>query len=207
MSMHPIKFKGAHSVLSNFYPHWLHAEELGFWFYSVEQGYQHQCAIFNGYDDVAYTLQTVTPCPDTGVICKELAKQRIKFKRESWRDVKEDILYDFLQLKLEQCQPFRETLLATERPLHHTVASGYWGLGKDKTGLNRLGKLLMKLRQEVKATWPTPRRKVLLYSDSIFKFLPPQLEEVGFQVLALPGASIGGRKKIGDYIQRQKIQR
>ena len=41
-----------------------------------------------------------------------------------------------------------------------------------------------------------------MYSDSIFKYLPAQLEEIGFEVHALPGASVEGRKKIGDYIQK-----
>ena len=158
--MHPIRFKGAHSVLSNFHPNWIHAEDLGMWCYSVEQGYQQQCAMYNGYDDVADKIMAVPATQSTGKICKQLAKERIRMKRTSWSDVKEAILYDFLKLKLEQYPPFRHTLLATERPLHHTVASDYWGMGKDGSGRNRFGKLLMRLRKSVRSTWPTPNKNV-----------------------------------------------
>ena len=205
--MQPIRFKGTESVLSNFHPHWLHEEELGMSYYSVEQAYQHQCAVYNGFDEVADSIMTVSPGTDTGKICKGIAKEKICPKRKSWINVKEDILYDFLLLKLDQYRPFRRTLVATDRPLHHTVASNYWEMGKLGKGQNRFGNMLMKLRQYVKSSWSSPRKQVLVYSDSIFKYLPDQLEEIGFQVHALPGGSIGGRKAIGPFIQSHKVTR
>ena len=42
-------------------------------------------------------------------------------------DVKDVILYDSLQLKLEQNPLFKEILLESERPLHHTVITEEWG--------------------------------------------------------------------------------
>ena len=42
-----------------------------------------------------------------------------------------------------------------------------------------------------------------MYSDSILKHVPAQLEEMRFQIHALPGGSIGGRRKMGDFIERQ----
>ena len=149
-------------MLSNFHPHWIHAEELDMWYYSVEQGYQYQCAIYNGFDDVAEEILAVPANPDIGKTCKQLAK-KISVKRSSWNEVKEDILYDFLQLKMEQYAPFRETLLATDRPLHHTVASEYWGMGQNGCGKNRFGQLLMKLRESMKSAWPAPTKNVRLY--------------------------------------------
>ena len=43
-----------------------------------------------------------------------------------------------------------------------------------------------------------------MYSDSILKHVPAQLEEMGFEIHTLPGGSIGGRKKMGEFIARQK---
>ena len=149
-AMRPIRFKGPSSICSNFNPHWIEDKELGLTFYSLEQGYQHQCAMFNGYEDVADEILNVKPVHDIGRLCKGLAK-KITFKRQSWATTKEAVLFDLLKLKFEQHQPFRQALLATNRPLHHTVASDYWGLGRNGDGANRCGKLLMELRQSVQS--------------------------------------------------------
>ena len=67
---------------------------------------------------------------------------------------------------MEQYDPFRETLLATDRPLHHTLASEYWGLGQNCCGKNRFGQLLMKLRESMKSSWPAPTKNVRLYINN-----------------------------------------
>ena len=195
ITMRPIRFKGSSSVFSNFYPHWIEDKELGLMFFSVEQGYQHQCALFNGFDNVAEEILSVKPEHDVGRKCKMIAK-KITAKRKSWGATKEAILLDLLTLKLCQHEPFRKALLATDRPLLHTVASDYWGLGRHGEGANRCGELLMKLRQSVQSSWGAPHNQVLVYTDSIFKYLPTQIEEVGFCVKALPGASVGGKKNL-----------
>ena len=122
--------------------------------------------------------------------------KKITAKRKSWGATKEAILLDLLTLKLRQHEPFRKALLATDRLLLHTVASDYWGLGRHGEGANRCGELLMKLRQSVQSSWGTPHTQVVGYTDSIFKCLPTQIEEVGFCVKALPGASVGGKKNL-----------
>ena len=200
--MHPIRFKGPSSVFSNFNPHWIEDKELGLKFYSVEQGYQHQCALFNGFDDVAEEILSVPPVYDVGRQCKKIAK-KINVKRQSWAHNKEAIIYDFMKLKSQQHEQFRKALLATDRPLHHTVASEYWGVGRIGKGSNRCGKLLMDLRQSIQSSWPAHKDNVLVYTDSIFKHLPHQIEEVGFTVRALPGGSVNGRKKIAKVMHQQ----
>ena len=67
---------------------------------------------------------------------------------------------------MEQYAPFRETLLATDKPLHHTLASEYWGLGQNGCGKNRFGQLLMKLRESMKSSWPAPSKNVRLYINN-----------------------------------------
>ena len=60
----------------------------------------------------------------------------------------------------------------------------------------------MKLRQSVQSSWGAPQNQVLVYSDSIFKYLPTQIEEVGFCVKVLPGASVGGKKNLTPLIHQ-----
>ena len=199
--MRPIRFKGSSSVFSNFNPQWIEDKGLGLMFFSVEQGYQHQCALFNGFDNVAEEILSVKPEHDVGQKCKMIAK-KITAKHKSWGATKEAILLDLLTLKLHQHEPFRKALLATDRPLLHTVASHYWGLGRHGEGANRCGELLMKLRQSVQSSWGAPHNQVLVYTDSIFKYLPTQIEEVGFCVKALPGASVGGKNNLTPLIHQ-----
>ena len=149
----------------------------------------------NWFDNVAEEILSVKPEHDVGRKCKMIAK-KITAKHKSWGATKEAILLDLLTLKLQQHEPFRKALLATDGLLFHTVASDYWGLGRHREGANRCGELLMKLRQSVQSSWGAPHNQVLIYTDSIFKYLPTQIEKVGFCVKALPGASVGGMKNL-----------
>ena len=47
----------------------------------VEQGYQQQCAMYNGHDDVAQQILATPTNTSTGKICKQLAKEKIGMKR------------------------------------------------------------------------------------------------------------------------------
>ena len=68
------------------------------------------------------------------------------------------------------------------------------GLERHGEGANRCGELLMKCGLSDQSSWGAPHNQVLVYTDSIFKYLPTQLEEVRVRVKALPGASVGDKK-------------
>mgnify|MGYP003691392609 CR=1 FL=1 len=57
-----------------------------------------------------------------------------------------------LTLKFTQNQDLRQKLLDTGNRdlIEHTEKDKYWGDGKDGSGKNMLGKLLMKVREELK---------------------------------------------------------
>lgn len=57
-----------------------------------------------------------------------------------------------LRLKFQQNPHILEKLLGTgaRTIVEHTVNDSYWGDGGDGSGLNRLGKILMELREEFK---------------------------------------------------------
>ncbi len=57
-----------------------------------------------------------------------------------------------LRHKFGQHPDLREKLLATgnRHIIEHTKTDKYWGDGEDKTGKNRLGHLLVQLREELR---------------------------------------------------------
>ena len=68
--------------------------------------------------------------------------------REDWQRVKEDVMYKALYHKFDQYLELKEILLKTgdRKLVEHSPYDSYWGDGPDGKGLNRLGVLLMKLR-------------------------------------------------------------
>ena len=69
----------------------------------------------------------------------------------------DDIMRRGLEAKFEQTPPFKQLLLDTGNKtlLHVNPTDSYWGLGKDRKGKNRLGQLLIELRDKIRQTAPT----------------------------------------------------
>lgn len=75
------------------------------------------------------------------------------WQRPDWKEVQEDIAYKTLQAKFSQHRNLQQLLLDTgERELIEHSHDSYWGDGLDGTGKNRFGYILMKLRNEMKAS-------------------------------------------------------
>ena len=81
--------------------------------------------------------------------------------RSNWDDVKEDIMRIALFHKFEQHPDLREKLFATggKRLVEHSPHDSYWGDGGDGKGKNRLGELLMEVRQNLRKTPQTHTKK------------------------------------------------
>jgi len=73
--------------------------------------------------------------------------------RADWDAVQEDVMLRALRAKFTQHPELREKLLATgnEELVHDSPDDYHWGIGKQGTGKNRLGVLLMRLRDELRA--------------------------------------------------------
>lgn len=71
--------------------------------------------------------------------------------RSDWDRVKEQVMRYALQRKFENPR-LRELLLSTgkRRLVENSPFDAYWGIGKQGTGKNRLGILLMELREDLK---------------------------------------------------------
>lgn len=73
--------------------------------------------------------------------------------RRDWESVKDRVMMDALRAKFTQHDDLKEILLGTgdAKLVEHTEKDSYWGDGGDGTGKNRLGYLLMQLRDELRA--------------------------------------------------------
>ncbi len=83
----------------------------------------------------------------------ELGRSRKVRIRKNWDSVRDQIMYEALQAKYTQYQELKKLLLETGDKIlvEHTQNDHYWGDGGDGSGKNKLGKLLMKLREELRA--------------------------------------------------------
>ncbi len=71
--------------------------------------------------------------------------------RKDWEEVKEAIMLKALRLKFSHPK-MKAILLSTKnrKLIENSPYDRYWGIGKNHDGKNRLGVLLMKVREEIK---------------------------------------------------------
>ncbi len=83
-----------------------------------------------------------------------LAKQlgRRPGLRPDWESVKDAVMLTALRAKFTQHPKLRRLLLGTKdaRLVEHTRRDFYWGDGGNGSGKNRLGQLLMRVRDELR---------------------------------------------------------
>jgi len=92
----------------------------------------------------------------TAMIAARMGRDRRRPLRRDWEAVKERVMMDALRAKFTQHEDLRGTLLGTgdAKLIEHTENDSYWGDGGDGSGKNRLGILLMRLRDELRAEKP-----------------------------------------------------
>lgn len=73
-------------------------------------------------------------------------------QRKDWDDIKLQVMEKLLRLKLEQNPYVKKKLLLTGDLIicEDSPKDSFWGIGKNRDGRNELGKLWMKLREELK---------------------------------------------------------
>ena len=82
------------------------------------------------------------------MIAARMGRSRERPLREDWEAVKDDVMRQALRAKFTQHDDLRVLLLATgdAEIVENAPGDLYWGIGRDGTGKNRLGALLMELR-------------------------------------------------------------
>lgn len=87
------------------------------------------------------------------MIAARMGRDRKKKLRRDWESVKVSIMRKAVQAKFTQHDNIREVLLSTvdAKIVEHTENDNYWGDGGDGSGKNMLGKILMEVREELRA--------------------------------------------------------
>jgi len=88
---------------------------------------------------------------------KALARERPEALRSDWHTVRDSVMEKAVRSKFTSNTVLRERLAATgdDEIIEASALSHYWGAGADGTGLNKLGRILMKVRKELRESLET----------------------------------------------------
>jgi ribA/ribD-fused uncharacterized protein len=86
------------------------------------------------------------------MIAARMGRSRAFPLRADWEQAKDEIMRRALTAKFTQHPKLRELLLSTgdAELVEHTRNDSYWADGGDGSGRNRLGELLMEVREELR---------------------------------------------------------
>lgn len=115
----------------------------GKWFRWVEAAYQSQKTLIKEEQDVIWSEKSPKRVRDLGQVCS---------MRSDWDEVKVSIMKECVMAKFLQHSDLRKQLMNTgdEELVEDSPVDAWWGCGKDGTGKNMLGKILMEVREELK---------------------------------------------------------
>ena len=87
------------------------------------------------------------------IIAKTLADANKGAIRPDWDAIKDEVMYRAVRRKFELHPALKAMLLATgeEDIAEANPADSYWGVGRDGAGLNKLGKIMTRIRAELRA--------------------------------------------------------
>jgi len=88
----------------------------------------------------------------TPMMAAQLGRSRKERILKNWDDIKQNVMYEAVKAKFTQHSDLKRLLLDTKdaKIIEHTDNDNYWGDGGDGKGKNMLGKILMKVREELK---------------------------------------------------------
>ncbi len=128
---------------SNFSPHGVELEDL--WWPTVEHFFQAQ-----KFEDAAYRerIRRAHSPKDA----KQLGRTRALPILSDWDTKRDDVMLEAIRRKFGTHKTVRELLLSTgdEELVENAPGDFYWGCGRTGTGQNKLGKILMQVRGELR---------------------------------------------------------
>ena len=131
--------------LSNFYLHGFEDDD-GLYWKTVEHYFQ--AMKFSAPDQAEYREKIRTA--KTPKLAKDLGRSTKVLLRKDWEEVKEDVMLYALRKKFTH--PKMQNILFRTRKRHlyeDSPFDSYWGIGRNRKGKNRLGELLMQVREEL----------------------------------------------------------
>jgi ribA/ribD-fused uncharacterized protein len=88
----------------------------------------------------------------TPALAARIGRDRQRPLRRDWESVKDQVMLEAVRAKFSQHAELQAILLGTGDALlvEHTENDSYWGDGGDGSGKNRLGQILMQVREELR---------------------------------------------------------
>jgi len=147
MTIYFYKVNEPYGCFSNFSPHSICMQ--GKDWQTVEHYYQAQKFIGTKDEEVSPIIQAA-PTPEEAAA---LGRDRTRQVRADWEYVKTEVMRQAVLKKFMTHPDIQAILIATDDLLivENSPKDYYWGCGKDKTGDNHLGKILMSVRQQLKS--------------------------------------------------------
>jgi ribA/ribD-fused uncharacterized protein len=145
MTIYFYKADDSYGCFSNFSLHEIHIQNLDW--PTVEHYYQAQKLV--GTRD-HYLIETIR-ASETAMDATKIGRHPSRSLRDDWENVKIPVMREAVFIKFLTHLDIQQVLLETgDRELvEDSPVDYYWGCGKDKTGLNHLGKILMIVRQQI----------------------------------------------------------
>ena len=132
--------RGEYGCFSNFSRHGFELNDR--WWPTSEHYFQAQKFAGTEHEDAVRQAKTPKAAAAIG-------RDRARPLRSDWERVKDGVMKQAVLAKFQTHADIRETLLATgnEEIVENAPSDFYWGCGKDGSGKNKLGKILMEVRE------------------------------------------------------------
>ncbi len=136
-----------YGCFSNFSPHGFMLDNQ----YWATSEHYFQAQKFVGTPYLEKVRQTKTPKDAANI-----GRDRSLPLRRDWEQVKDDVMQKAVLKKFQTHADIQEILLSTSDVLlvENSPIDYYWGCGKDGTGKNRLGQILMEVREILRNSKP-----------------------------------------------------
>lgn len=143
MPIHFYSTKDAYGAFSNFSAHPFELDGQNW--PTSEHYFQAQ-----KFEDEAYREQI--RLANSPMIAARLGRSRKVPLRTDWEEIKDDVMRRAVKCKFHSHPEIRALLLSTgdELLIEQTTGDYYWGVGTNGTGQNKLGLILMEVRQELR---------------------------------------------------------
>ncbi len=144
MAIYFYKINEAYGCFSNFSHYGFELD--GKWWMTSEHYFQAQKFHNTKYEEMVRLL-------DNPMKAAEMGRDRSLPLRKDWEEVKDAVMEKAVMEKFKQNKEIREVLLSTDKEsiVEKTTDDYYWGCGKDGSGQNKLGKILMRVREKLRS--------------------------------------------------------
>ena len=142
MAIYFYKINDEYGCFSNFAHYGFELD--GKWWMTSEHYFQAQKFCGTEYEEIIRLL-------DNPMKAAEMGRNRELPLRADWEQVKDDIMRKAVLAKFTQNKDIKNVLLSTgkETIVENTSNDYYWGCGKDGSGKNMLGIILMEVREKL----------------------------------------------------------